>query len=154
MNSPINDDQDDLDRTDKLPVLHMSDLPEDLGAFDPAATVVIDPAVQARVEELERRLATREQELSGLREALVQQSEVAAELEGGVERLRAQARAREQEVAELRDAAGRLAAAERTLAAINAELERQRGEAAELRSALDAAGREREQSAAERELER
>lgn len=154
MSSPIGDDQDDLDRTDRLPVLQFGDGHEGPRAFDPTATVVIGPAVPARVEELENHLAVRERELAALRETLRQAGEADAELEARVEQLRTRLHAEQQETARLRDAGARLAIAEEAQAALDAELRRHRAEATELGAALEAAQSRFEQAATEHERER
>lgn len=154
MTSPFSDDQDDLDRTDKLPVLRISEAAPEFPEFDPSATVVIDPAVQARVEELETRLAERDGELAGLRETLQRRGEVDAEIENQVERLRAQLRSADQRVAELAGAAERLADEERSRAALEVELQRLSGECADLRASRDESVRARERVAGELQAER
>ena len=153
MSSPIGDDQDDLDRTDRLPVLQFGDGAEGLRAFDPTATVVIGSAVPARLEDLEDRLAERERELTALRATLHQAGEASAELEARVEQLRTRLHAEQQEAARLREEGTRRANADRAQAALGAELQRYRDEATELRATLEAVQREFEQAATEHERE-
>jgi hypothetical protein len=145
MNRPISDNPDDLDRTDRLPVIGAGESTDEFPAFDPAATVVLDRAshdrlraAEEQLSQLQVRLVERENENGDLRATLAGRAESQAALEARAEMLRAQLTDRDEEIGPLRASAIRLVELERLHAALQAEQATARDELARVRAELEA----------------
>lgn len=144
MNRPITENQSDLDRTDRLPIIGTGESTDEFPAFDPAETVVLDRATQERMlaleeqlSQLQARLAEREAESGGLRATLASRAESLAALETRAEMLRAQLTDRDEEIGPLRASAVRLVELERLHAALQTDQSTARDELSRLRAELD-----------------